>query len=151
MTTSIPIKDGAGGVDQLAFESGASGLFPWSQPIANGALVSDTAPFPIKAPSAIPVTGPAVSPQPAGVGSIQAQGSSQTLFVAGACRFGYRIQNPSTATESLFASDCGAAGPNQTGSIEIEPGMLYESPYPPLGAVTIYGATTGHVFFAACY
>jgi hypothetical protein len=93
-----------------------------------------------------------VTPTVATTTSITTGGTAQPLFTAGSIINGYRVVNPTTASEYLYIDDTGAnASPTGTGSIPIPPGYLYQSPFPVTTAVSIYGATTGHAFSAVRY
>jgi hypothetical protein len=82
-------------------------------------------------------------------GSITTGGTAQQAAPANASRAGFWIQNRSTA--NLYLNSSGTAsssvGPSN-GSIEIEPGQIYEPPSwgIPGTALSIFGATTGQAF-----
>lgn len=79
-------------------------------------------------------------------GTITTGGTAQTAVAANTARKYLFIQNPSTASGSLWFSTVAtavAASP----SIELVPGASYESGlFCPTGAVSIIGATTGMAF-----
>lgn len=84
-------------------------------------------------------------------GTVTAGGTSQSLSAANTARKYLRVSNPSTASESLFVNDKGADASTTDGkSMEIQPGVIYSwEGNPPIGAVAITSATTGHAFEAA--
>lgn len=85
----------------------------------------------------------------AGDGSITTGGTAQALFGGATPANGFEIANPD-ASEDLWVSQSTTAAPNGQGSIRIPPGAAYTTPdwYKPFGAVSVYGATTGHKFTA---
>jgi len=80
--------------------------------------------------------------------SIATGGTSQTLFAAGSLAIMGIVQNPFSATESLFLSAVGAAttSPN-AGTFELKAGQSFVC-YPSTLAWTVNAATTGHTFSA---
>lgn len=73
-------------------------------------------------------------------------GVAQNLFAGATPAHGFEVCNPD-ASEDLWVSDSAAAAPNGTGSFRIAAnGGTYTTPpgYRPIGAVSVYGATTGH-------
>lgn len=76
-------------------------------------------------------------------GTITLGGTAQTIAVANAARQGGYIYNPKTATESLFVSESGTATAN---SPEITPGGMFQ--IMATNAISLLGATTGHIFDA---
>jgi len=83
-----------------------------------------------------------------GSGTITTGGTAQNLFTGTTPVAGFAVGNPGTT--SLWISKSTTAAPNAAGSVEVAPGMLYETPseYTPNHAVSIYGATTGQPFTA---
>lgn len=77
-------------------------------------------------------------------GTITTGGQAQPLFPEMSARRGFLLQNNSA--EDLRVSVGGVASP--TSGIKIPSGAYYESPpgSRPVGAVTIFGATTGSSF-----
>jgi hypothetical protein len=80
-------------------------------------------------------------------GTITAGSVAQQVMAANSARFGFSLQNLSTA--DLWINELGTASSSQP-SIRVPSGALYESPSTarPLGAVSIFGATTGQAFAA---
>lgn len=110
---------------------------------ANGVLVSSAAPLPV-------TVGPAAEATPsAPVGqTITTGGTSQVVFAAGALTNLGIIQNPPTATESLFV--CGSGVANTTGlggTFTLLPGQSFNCP-PSTLAWNVNAITTGHAFTA---
>ncbi len=82
----------------------------------------------------------------AGDTTITAGGVAQNLFAGVTPTNGWAVYNPDPS-EDLWVSDSTTAAPNASGSIRVAAnGGGYETPlgYAPVGAVSIYGATTGH-------
>lgn len=83
-------------------------------------------------------------------GTITTGGSAQQLVGANSARRYIRITNPSAATESLWINDKGGtAAVNGGASWELGAGKTWEPNPPPINAVSIVAATTGHAFEAA--
>lgn len=141
--STFEILDGSGSPYELATETNGSTFTPHSAPEINGQVVTRSNPLPIEFAT--------VSPSAATPLTITTGGSSQTLFAAGSVVRGFRVQNPTDATESLYVDDAASASPTSGTSVEVPPGGLYESQFPPTGAVAVYAATTGHAFRAASY
>jgi hypothetical protein len=78
-------------------------------------------------------------------GTITSGGAAQTLSAANANRRGAYILNLSSG--DLWVSDVGTAAATQP-SVRIPAGSLYEFPYAPAAAISIFGATTGQAFSA---
>lgn len=87
-------------------------------------------------------------------GSITAGGTAQTALSAGASRVFLRVENPPSATESLFVRyNGGDASTNSStpNSTELAPGASDEysaamGGFVPTGQVSVIAATTGHKF-----
>lgn len=87
-------------------------------------------------------------------GSITTGGTAQTALAANPTRRFLRIENPPSATESLFVRYGGTASVNSStpDSTELAPGASDEysavggSGYIPGGLVSVVAATTGHKF-----
>jgi hypothetical protein len=95
---------------------------------------------------------PVAQPVAAASLTIAAGGTAQQLFAANTILLGYRVQNPSTATESLFVDDSGNPATTTSGTtIELQAGQFYESPFAVATSVSVLAATTGHPFKAARY
>jgi hypothetical protein len=79
-------------------------------------------------------------------GTITAGGTAQQLAAANASRIGFSVQNLST-TADLWINSLGTAAAVQP-SIKLSPGAYFETPpgYGAVGAVSIFGATTGLAF-----
>lgn len=84
-----------------------------------------------------------------GSGTITTGGTAQNLFGTAIPQHGFSIFNPD-ATNAIWFSYSTTAAANATGSIEILPGGLYESPpgLVPSQAISIVGAGTGQKFTA---
>lgn len=84
-----------------------------------------------------------------GSGTIAAGGTAQSLFALNAGRHGFFVQNPTSASASLWISELAAAVVGEP-SIEVPPGMVWEADETavPLTAISIIGATTGMTFTA---
>lgn len=80
-------------------------------------------------------------------GTVAAGGTAQQLIPANADRAGFAVQNLSTG--DLWINDLGAAAASQP-SLLLVAGAYYETPagYGSVGAVSIFGATTGRAFTA---
>jgi hypothetical protein len=78
-------------------------------------------------------------------GTITTGGSAQVLAAAHATRRWLFIQN--TSTGILYFSFTGTAS---LSSVQLAPGACYENPshFCPVGAISIYGATTAQAFVA---
>lgn len=87
-------------------------------------------------------------------GSITTGGTAQTALAANGNRRFLRVENPPSATESLFVRYGGTASVNSStpDSTELAPGASDEyssvggNGYCPGGAVSVIAATTGHKF-----
>ena len=86
-------------------------------------------------------------------GSITTGGTAQTAVAANPNRRWLRVENPPSATESLFVRYDGTATTNSStpNSTELAPGASDEFSftgvgYIPGGAVSVIAATTGHKF-----
>lgn len=82
-------------------------------------------------------------------GTITAGGTGQALLAFNSARRYLRISNPSTATENLWVNDKGVTATGAPPSWELQPGQIWEPNPPPVNAISIYGATSGHAFEAA--
>ena len=80
-------------------------------------------------------------------GAIATGGTAQAAAGFDSSRKYLRIQNPWSATESLFINDAGANASSSDGkSLELQPGQVY-APYPvPANPISVVAATTGHAF-----
>ena len=78
-------------------------------------------------------------------GTITLGGTAQTAIAANTARVGCSIQNTSTGV--MWVSDVGTAAPNGS-SMLLLPGGEYVSPINAkiVGAISVYGATTGQSF-----
>lgn len=86
-------------------------------------------------------------------GTITSGGTAQTAVPANPRRIFLRVENPPSATETLYVCYDGAATTNATpNSTELLPGASDEfhnvggNGYCPGGAVSVIAATTGHKF-----
>ena len=89
-----------------------------------------------------------------GPASIAVGGSYQVAFPAGSIVHGAFLQNPRTATESLFVDHCGDLGVVASACVEeLAPGQDWEtrSGLVPGKAVTVSAATAGHAMTGARY
>lgn len=84
-------------------------------------------------------------------GTITAGTTAQVFVAANTARKHLRLRNPKSATESLWVNDVGGtAAPDDGISWELEPGAAMPwGDAPPIGAVSIYSATTAHAFSGA--
>lgn len=105
---------------------------------ANDGDLSSSKPMPVSTPVGNPVNRS---------GTITTGGTAQTLMSANAARRGWTLQNLSTG--DIWVSDVGAAAASQP-SLKVPAGALYETPagYGSVGAVSVFGATTGQAFCA---
>ena len=81
-------------------------------------------------------------------------GSFQVAFPAGVILHGAFLQNPRSATESLFVDHCGEIGVVTSACVEeLAPGQNWETRpgLVPAGAVTVSAATAGHAMNGARY
>jgi hypothetical protein len=80
-------------------------------------------------------------------GAIQAGGTAQQLMPSNTARRGFYVSNRSSGDLWINANATASAG---AGSIKIPAGALYETPPggAGIGAVSIFGATTGQGFTA---
>ena len=80
-------------------------------------------------------------------GTIAAGGTAQSFMAANAARRGFTIQNQSSG--DLFINGLAAAAPDGS-SLKVEAGAIYETGahHVGTGALSIYGATTGQIFYA---
>lgn len=85
--------------------------------------------------------------------SITAGGTYQQAFAAGLANGVYFVNTDSTGTgETLWVDPTGATGTTLgNAAVPVPPGGLYELPFTPTAAVTVYAATAGHTFHAAGY
>jgi hypothetical protein len=80
--------------------------------------------------------------------TITAGGSFQTVLSANPDRHGCLIQNPATATETLYVS-VGQASPTTAASVGLAPGATFSCNVPGYviaDAIQVEAATTGHAF-----
>lgn len=84
-------------------------------------------------------------------GTVTAGGTAQQLMAANASRNGWSLYNSSTS--NLWINDVGGTALVQGSSFMVSPNSLYESPKngSSVGAISIYGATTGQTFAAREY
>jgi len=82
-------------------------------------------------------------------GTITTGGTAQTAAAANTSRKYLFIENPYTATETLWFSTVAAAVADSP-SIALQPGDTWENPphFCPTGAVSVIAATTGHKWTA---
>lgn len=80
-------------------------------------------------------------------GTITTGGTAQQLAAANAARLGFSVQNLSTG--DLWVNTLGTAAAAQP-SIKLAAGVYFETPagYGAVGAISIFGATTGQAFSA---
>lgn len=80
-------------------------------------------------------------------GTITTGGTAQQLAAANASRAGFSVQNLSSA--DLWINTLGTAAASQP-SIKLASGVYFETPagYGAVGAISIFGATTGQAFAA---
>ncbi|MCW6509836.1 hypothetical protein [Lichenifustis flavocetrariae] len=85
----------------------------------------------------------------AGDVAVTAGGTAQTLFSGATPANGWKVANPDPA-EDLWVSDSTTAAPNGLGSYRVPAGGIIttEPGERPVGPVSVYGATTGHVVTA---
>ncbi|MBE7190093.1 hypothetical protein [Jatrophihabitans endophyticus] len=85
----------------------------------------------------------------AGDTSIAVGGTAQTLFGGTTSANGWKVANPDPA-EDLWVSDSTMAAPNGQGSYRIPAGGIVttEPNERPVGPVSVYGASTGHLVTA---
>lgn len=84
-------------------------------------------------------------------GTIAGSNSSQILTVAFLYRSYLFIQNPSSASESLFVNYTIAASTNVVNCVELLPGASIEMKYPgfvSIEQINVAAATPGHAFVA---
>lgn len=141
---TLLVKDANTNVQTLSTQLDVAGaLVPAHIP---SALVGGVA-QPASATNPIPVLNTAGAAAVDGSGSIATGGAAQTLFGGTVPVNGFQVGNTSSA--SLYVSDAGTA--SATGSsMPIAAGAIYTTPtgYKPIGAVSIYGGTTGQTFAA---
>lgn len=92
--------------------------------------------------NAVTITG---NPATDGSTTITAGGTAQNLFAGVTPANGFAVYNPNSS-DDLWVSDSTTAAPNGVGSIRVAAnGGGYESPnnYKPIGAISVYGPTTG--------
>lgn len=84
-----------------------------------------------------------------GSGTLTTAATSQQVFAANATRAYLMIQNPITATETLFVN-IGTAASTTGGSIELAPGgsLTFHNNFIPTGIVYVTAATAGHRWLA---
>lgn len=84
-------------------------------------------------------------------GTITLGGTAQVFVAANTARKYLRLQNPKSATESLWVNDVGGTAAVSDGiCYELEPGASMPwGDAPPIGAVSIISATTAHAFSGA--
>lgn len=121
-----------------------------TQPLVQGVIVLSTPPQTSQPP-------PGVVAFTNRSGTITTGGSSQTLAEAMAGRWRIIIQNPGTSAsqgitlaESLFINFTAAAALVGGGSIELLPGVIFDSGIGPVSPelITVTAATTGHNYTA---
>jgi hypothetical protein len=117
------------------------------------ALVSDAALDGLIASGngALPVQETLANAPTSGSGTITTGGTSQQLFAGNPTRRGFMVQNPLTATESLWINELGAAATAAEPSIEVKAGTILSSAdlgYTTFAAINIIGATSAHAFTA---
>lgn len=80
-------------------------------------------------------------------GTITAGGTAQQLMASNASRKGFSVQNVSSG--DLWVRETGTAAAAQP-SLKLAPGAYFETPagYGSVGAVSVFGATTGQAFCA---
>ena len=85
----------------------------------------------------------------AGDAAITAGGTAQSLFSGATPANGWKVANPDPA-EDLWVSDSTTAAPNGLGSYRVPAGGIIttEPGERPVGPVSVYGATTGHIITA---
>lgn len=87
----------------------------------------------------------------AAVRTITVGGTAQDAFIALAARSYLFVQNPLSATESLYVND-GANAAADTTSWELQPGEALEfggsAGFVPVGRISVVAATTSHAFIA---
>ena len=85
----------------------------------------------------------------AGDVAVTAGGTAQTLFSGATPPNGWKVANPDPA-EDLWVSDSTTAAPNGQGSYRVPAGAIIttEPGERPVGPVSVYGASTGHIITA---
>jgi hypothetical protein len=120
----------------------------FNEAVATGAPVTITG-----QPIAVTISGglPGPAPQPyvaPAAGSIVTGGTAVTVFAAGAFLERATIQNPNSATESLFVNAVSVAAVAASGTnFELLPGQWREF-LPTTNPITAIAATTAHAFSA---
>lgn len=81
-------------------------------------------------------------------GAITTGGTSQTCYAGASGLIYILIQNPKTATETLFVNFGAAASTTDGKSIGLEAGerLVFENGFIPGNSINVTGATTGHKF-----
>lgn len=104
--------------------------------------------------AALPVPYVALGTGGNGPAGVTVGGSFQMAFPAGSIVHGAFLQNPRSATESLFVDHCGDLGAVSTACVEeLAPGQDWETKpgLVPTAAVTVSAATSGHTLTGARY
>ena len=142
---TLLVKDANTTVQALSTETDGNGnLVPVHAP----ASVSQGVASPVGPQNPLPVVNTAGAAASDGSGALAAGGSAQTLFGGAVPANGFLVQNNSS--ETLWVCDGGIASAGGA-SIQIGAnGGLFATPsgYKPVGAVSLFGATTGQVFAA---
>ena len=101
---------------------------------------------------ALPIVAPSTTPVGGAVTTIASGGTAVTVFAAGAIQNVADIQNPATATETLYVDITGATAAAGSGTaFGLAPGQSYRISAPIATAVSAVAATPGHAFVAVRY
>jgi hypothetical protein len=141
---TLLVKDANTTVQSLSTGLDSSGnLVPVHVPAAMAAGVATA----VSSSAPLPVINTAGSPAIDGSGTVVAGGTAQMLFSGITPINGWLVANNSSAV--LYVSDVGTATPGGA-SIPIPAASLFATPsgYKSVGAVSIYGATTGQAYAA---
>lgn len=142
---SLAIKDANQVVQSISTQVDAStNLVPVHVPAS---LVGGVA-TPVSQTNPLPVEVAAGAPASDGSGTITTGGTAQLLFSGVTPINGFHVQN-NHASEVLWVNDAGAAGVN-AGFQVLSGAGIYVTPsgYKPMGAVSIFAASTSHPFSA---
>jgi hypothetical protein len=141
---TLLVKDANTQVQSLSTQSDSAGnLVPVHLPAA---LVGGIA-VPASASAPIPVINAAGAAADDGSGTILTGGQAQLLFGGAVPVNGFMVGN--TSAGMLYLSDAGTASAGGS-SMPIAAGAVFATPsgYRPMGAVSVFGATTGQSFAA---
>ena len=140
------VKDANTTVQSLATAADGNGnLVPLHAPASTNAQGIST---PVGPQSPLPVINVAGAAASDGSGALAAGGSAQMLFGGIVPSNGFLVQNNSSA--ALWLSDAGTASAGGASIQLAANGGTFATPsgYKPVGAVSLFGATTGQAFAA---